>query len=114
MLLENPRQHSFFPQKNANVLPVIVSDVDITSHLILFKEVSSQLIAAINDRFPDRPIVKSLTVFDFTKWPKPTTEQNVEALNKFGEEQIQKLITHFRYAQLIDIETTMHQWQCVR
>jgi hypothetical protein len=103
----------FFPKKNAKGLPVIVTDADITSHLTLFKEVSKQLIAAINNRFPDKPIIKSLTIFDFTKWPKPTSDENIQALNKFGEVQIQILINHFK-DQLVDSETTMAHWKIVR
>ena len=105
---------TFIPKVHENALPVTVSQNDITFHKDLFIRFAQALSTAVRTRFPDNPLLSAMRIFDFTRWPKPTTEANLITLSTYGDEDITKIANHFKKSQLIDEQSIRFEWHQAR
>ena len=66
---------------------------------------ASAVISEIQERFPDRPLLNSMKIFDHTNWPN-----NREELTRYGEKELNILAEFYGKEQIIQVNNICEEW----
>ncbi len=79
---------------------------DYESELILdISSFASAVILEIQERFPDRPLLNSMKIFDHTNWPNSRDE-----LTRYSEEELNILAEFYGKEQIIEDNNICEEW----
>ncbi|GES91614.1 zinc finger protein 862-like [Rhizophagus clarus] len=66
---------------------------------------ASAVILEIQERFPNRPLLNSIKIFDHINWPN-----NKEELTRYGENKLNILAEFYRKKQIIEVDNICEEW----
>ncbi|CAB4393670.1 unnamed protein product [Rhizophagus irregularis] len=65
----------------------------------------NSVISEIQERFPDRPLLNSMKIFDHTNWPN-----NREELTSYDEKELNILAEFYGKEQIIQVNNICEEW----
>ncbi|CAB4482559.1 unnamed protein product [Rhizophagus irregularis] len=84
---------------NIGAYQIICNEDSKTELIVDIQSFVSAIILEIQERFPNRPLLNSMKIFNYTNWPN-----NREELTKYGVKELNILAEFYEKKQIIKID----------